>query len=143
MVQKRYSDEPTHQILSYGLLFLLFYPFPYTTDPPTCTTLPRPSCDHHQLYPIPIAPSVQYHIRDLPYDLWTTLFIFSFLSLFSFTQCILSRPNQSQVIVPCGQDLTIRFAAHKPCARFTYRLYLRLLYLLRKTKKFSDRKSVV
>ena len=86
---------------------------------------------------IPIAPLVQYHIGDLPYDLQTMLLYFSFLSLFSFTWHILSWPDQSQVIAPCGRDLTIRFAAHEPCAHFTYHLYLRLLYLLWKRKKFS------
>ena len=39
----------------------------------------KPSCNHHGLYPIPIAPSVWYHIGDLPYDLWTTLLHFPFL----------------------------------------------------------------
>ena len=34
-------------------------------------------------------------------------------------------------------DLTIRFATHEPCAHFTYHLYLRPLYLLRKRRKFS------
>ena len=37
--------------------------------------LPWPSHEgsrnHHRLYPIPIAPSVWYHVGDLPYDLWT------------------------------------------------------------------------
>ena len=36
-------DESTHQILSYGLLFLTFYHFLYTAGPPTSTTLARPS----------------------------------------------------------------------------------------------------
>ena len=76
------------------------------------------SCDHHQLYPIPIAPSVRYHIGGLPYYLWTTLLDFSFLSLFSFIQCILSQPDQSQVIALHSWDLTICFAAHEPCAHF-------------------------
>ena len=31
------ADEFTHQILSYGLLFLTFYRFPYTAGPPTST----------------------------------------------------------------------------------------------------------
>ena len=39
----------------------------------------KPSCDHHPLYPIPIAPSVRYHIGDLSYDLQTTLLCFPFL----------------------------------------------------------------
>ena len=63
--------------------------------------------------------------------------IFSFLSLFSFTRCILLWPDRSPVIALHGWDLTICFAAHKPCACFTYCLYLRLLYLLQKTRKFS------
>ena len=63
--------------------------------------------------------------------------IFSLLSLFSFTRCILSWPDQSQVITLCSWDLTIRFTTHEPCAQFTYHLYLRLLYLLQKTRKFS------
>ena len=37
------SDESTHQILSYGLLFLTFYHFPYTAGPPTSTVPTRPS----------------------------------------------------------------------------------------------------
>ena len=43
----------------------------------------RPSCepshDRHRLYPIPITPSVRYHIGDLPYDLRTTSLHFPFL----------------------------------------------------------------
>ena len=111
--------------------------------PPHWCDLPQPLCEpsrgHHWLYPIPIAPSAWYHVRDLPYDLWTTLFIFSFLSLFSFTPCILLWPDQSQVIAPHGRDLTICFATHKPCACFTYHLYLRLWYLLWKRRKFFPR----
>ena len=37
------TDESTHQILSYGLLFLTFYHFLYTTGPPISTTPTRPS----------------------------------------------------------------------------------------------------
>ena len=39
----------------------------------------EPSRDRHRLYPIPIAPSVRYHIGDLSYDLWTTSLHFPFL----------------------------------------------------------------
>ena len=63
--------------------------------------------------------------------------IFSFLSLFPFTRHILLWPDRSQVIALRDWDLTIHFATHKPCAHFTYCLYLRLLYLLWKTRKFS------
>ena len=64
--------------------------------------------------------------------------IFLFLS-FLFTRRILPQSNQSQIITPRDRDLTIHFAAHEPCARFTYHLYLRLLYLLQKRRKFSPR----
>ena len=37
------ADEFTQQILSYGLLFLIFYCFPYTAGPPTSTAPTRPS----------------------------------------------------------------------------------------------------
>ena len=37
------ADEFTQQILSYGLLFLTFYRFPYTAGPPTSTAPTRPS----------------------------------------------------------------------------------------------------
>ena len=60
---------------------------------------------------------------------------------FLFTRCILSRSDQSQIVALCDRDLTIRFAAHKPCAHFTYRLYLRLLYLLRKRRMFFPQNS--
>ena len=70
--------------------------------------------------------------------IWPTdhIVIFSFLSLFSFTRHVLSWPNRSQVTAPRDRDLTICFTAHKPCA---YLLYLRLLYLLRKRRKFFPR----
>ena len=125
----------------YFRLSIIFLTLQILWHAPGRLDLPRPSRegsrDHHWLYPIPITPLVSYHIGDLPYDLWTMLFIFSFLSLFSFTRCILSWPGQSQVIAPCDQDLTICFTAHEPYACFTYHLYSRLLYLLRKEGSFS------
>ena len=124
---------------SYFRLFIIFLTPQILQHAPHQCNLPWPSCDHHRLYPIPIAPSVQYHIRDLPYDLCTTLCIFSFLSLFSFTWHILLWPGQSQVTTPHDQDLTICFTTHKPCAHFTYHLYLRLWYLLQKRRKFFPR----
>ena len=135
-------NESTHQILSYGLLFLLFYNFPYTANPPTCTTPMQPSTTF--TWSPPTIPYTHCTISPVPHQrppIWPTdhVVIFSFLSLFSFTWCILLQPNQSQVIAPCGQDLTIHFSAHEPCAHFTYHLYLRLLYLLRKRRKFFPR----
>ena len=138
------DDESTYQILSNGLLFSTFYHFPYTADPPTSTMLMQPSptitwtivrspstipYTHHTIGPVP-------HRRP---PIWPMdhIVIFSFLSLFPITQRILSWPNQPQVVTPHDRDLTIRFATHEPCAHFTYHLYLRLLYLLWKTRKFS------
>ena len=37
-------------------------------------------CDRYRLYPIPIAPSVRYHVGDLSYDLQTTSLHFPFLA---------------------------------------------------------------
>ena len=48
------TDESTHQILSYGLLFSTFYNFPATADPPTCTTPMWPSVTFMNLHVITI-----------------------------------------------------------------------------------------
>ena len=137
-------DESTHQILSYGLLFLTFYRFPYTAGPPTSTTPTQPSPTFVQTFtqsPLTI-PYTHCTIGPVPHrrpSIWPMdhIVTFSFLSLFSFTWHILSQPDQSQVVALCDQDLPICFAAPEPCAHFTYCLYLRLLYLLWKTRKFS------
>ena len=81
--------------------------------------------------------NVWFQVRITCHDIPVSTVIFSFLSLFPFTRHILSRPDWSQVIAPCSRDLTICFTTHEPCAHFTYHLYLRLLYLLWKTRKFS------
>ena len=137
-------DESTHQIpsmASYFRLSIIFLTPQILRHPPCRHDLLQLSYklshNHHQLYPIPHCTIGQVpHRRPsiLPMD---HIIIFSFLSLFSFTQCILSWPDQSQVVAPRNRDITICFAAHKPCAHFTYRLYLRLLYLLQKRRKFS------
>ena len=69
--------------------------------------------------------------------------IFPFLSLFSFTQCILSQRNQSQVMALHGQDLTICFTTLAPCAHFTYRLYLRLCIYSEKEGSFPQNSNLV
>ena len=138
------ADECTHQIPSNSLLFLTFYHFPYATDPPTSTVPMRPfptiarspstiPYTHRTIGPVP---------RQRP-PIWPTdhIVTFSFLSLFSFTRHILSRSDQSQIITPHDWHLTIHFTAHEPCAHFTYRLYLRLLYLLWKRRKFFPQNS--
>ena len=136
------ADESTHQILSNGLLLSTFYHFPYTADPPTCTMPMWPFVTFAQS-PLTI-PYTHCTIGLVPCrrpPIWPMdhVVIFSFLSLFSFTQHILSWPNRSQVITPPGWDLTICFATHKPCAHSTYCLHLRLLYLLWKRRKFFPR----
>ena len=140
----RTADESTHQIPSNSLLFLTFNHFPYTTDPLTSTVLTRPSPTitwrfvrspstiPHTHCTIGLVPCWRPPIWPMDH-----IVIFSFLSLFSFTQCILLRPNRSQVITPRDRDLTICFAAHKPCAHFTYHLYLRLCIYSERRRKFS------
>ena len=138
------GDESTHQIPSNGLLFSTFYHFPYTAGPPTSTALTWPSLTITQAFvqspsTIPythctISPVPCRRLLIWPMDHIVT---FSFLSLFSFTWCSLSRPDWSWVIALHDRDLTICFATHEPCAHFTYHLYLRPLYLLQKRRKFS------
>ena len=123
---------------------LTFYHFPYTTDPPTSTMPTQPSATI-TWSPLTI-PSTHCTISPVPHwrpPIWPMdhIVIFSFLSLFSFTQCVLSRPSQSQVITLHGQDLTICFTTHELCACFTYHLYLRLLYLLQKKKEVFPQNS--
>ena len=92
------------RIPSNGLLFLTFYHFPYTADPLTSTppTWPFwPLHDHHRLYPISITPSVQYHVGDLSYDLWTTSLHFPFL-VFSLY------PTHSSTVWPIADCCTVR-----------------------------------
>ena len=145
-VNHRNGDESTHQILSYGLLFLTFYHFPYTADPPTSTAPMRPFPTITQRF-MRSPPTIPYTHRTIgPVPCWRPLIwptdhivTFPFLSLFSFTQRILSRSDQSQIVTPHDQDLTICCSAHEPCACFTYCSYLRLVYLLQKTRKFSPR----
>ena len=124
-------------VASYFWLSIIFLTLQILRHPPCWHNLLRPSCDHHRLYPIPHCTIGPVPHRRPP--IWPTdhVVLFSFLSLFPFTQCILSWPDRSQVVAPRDQDLTICFTAHEHCARFTYCLYLRLLYLLRKTRKFS------
>ena len=57
-------------------------------------------CNHHRLYPIPIAPLAWYHIGDLPYDLWTTLLFFTF---FVYLMCpVVAQPITSHCTMWSG-----------------------------------------
>ena len=124
--------------------FRLSIIFSYTADPPTSTAPTQPSLTITQTFmrsPLTI-PYTHCTIGLVPHQrpsIWPTdhIVTFSFLSLFSFTWHILSQPDQSQVVTLCDRDLTICFTTHEPCACFTYHLYLRLLYLLRKIRMFS------
>ena len=122
---------------SYFQLSIIFLTPQILQHPPHWHNLLQPV--HESLLTIPYTslhhqPSTTSETSHMTYD---HIVIFSFLSLFSFTRCILLRPNRSQVVTPCDRDLTICFTTHEPCACFTYHLYLRLLYLLWKTRKFS------
>ena len=61
----------------------------------------KPSRDRYRLYPIPIAPSVRYHVGDLSYDLQTTSLHFPFLSFSPY-------PTHSSAVRP----ITERRTAH-------------------------------
>ena len=74
----RYSPMPVYFWLSIIFLtpqILQHLPRQHDLSQLSC----EPSCDHHWLCPIPIAPSVQYHVGDLPYDPRTTSLHFPFL----------------------------------------------------------------
>ena len=58
------GDESTHQILSYGLLFLTFYHFLYTAGPPTSTTPARPSPTIAQTF-VRSLPTIPYTHRTI------------------------------------------------------------------------------
>ena len=99
------GDESTHQIPSNGLILLTFYHFPYTADPLTFTmpTQPSPTIAWTFAWSPPTMPYTHRTISLVPHwrpPIWPTnhVVIFPFLSLFSFTQCILLWPDQSQVI---------------------------------------------
>ena len=64
---------------SYFRLSIIFLTLQILRHLPCWHNLLWPSRDHHRLYPIPIAPLVQYHVGDLSYDLWTTSLHFPFL----------------------------------------------------------------
>ena len=107
-------------------------------------TWPSPTFMQRFVWSPSTIPYTNHTISPVPHQrppIWPTdhVAIFSFLSLFSFTQHVLLWPGRSQVITLCDWDLTICFAAHEPCACFTYHLYLRLLYLLQKRRKFFPR----
>ena len=91
----------------------------------TCTNL----CDHHQLYPIPIALPAQHHISDLMDDLCTTL-LYSHFEL----------PN-----APCHKPSCCMVRALSPVSlhmslvlTLVYHLYLSCLYLPHKQEVFPQ-----
>ena len=99
----------------------------------------KPSHDHHWLYPIPITPLAWYHIEDLPYDLQTMLFLFSFLSLFSITWHILLWPDRSQAIAPCGQGLYHLFHCTQTlCSFYLSFVFMTFVSTLKKKEVFPQ-----
>ena len=65
----------------------------------------KPSRDHCRLYPIPIAPSVLYHVGDLSYDLQTTSLHFPFLVFSPY-------PTQSFTVRPITDRRTTRLGPY-------------------------------
>ena len=83
----------------------------------------EPSCDCHQLYPIPIAPSARYHIGDLSYDLWTTSLHFLFLVFSPY-------PTHSFAVWPIADRRTTRSGPYHTfrCTRTLYSFYLSFVF---------------
>ena len=94
------DDEPAHQILLYTLLFSLFHYFLYIADSP----LPTP-CQHD------CTQCIHTHlcfIRPASLIWWTDFLQFTcFMSILSSPTCTLLQPDQSQILTPRGQALTI------------------------------------
>ena len=94
------GDESTHQILSYGLLFLTFYHFLYTAGPPTSTTLMwlSPTFTWTFTQSLPTIPYTHRTIGLVPRRrplIWPTdhIVTFSFLSLFSLPNAVFHGPT--------------------------------------------------
>ena len=69
----------------------------------------EPLHDRHRLYPIPITPSVRYHVGDLSYDLWTTSLHFPFLVFSPYpTQSFAARPIADRHTARSGPYHTLR-----------------------------------
>ena len=67
--------------------------------------------------------------------------LFPIFSSFSVSRCALSWTDWSQAITPHGQDLTICFTAHEPCACFYLSFVFKTLVSTLKRKKFSPQNS--
>ena len=105
------DDESTHQLLSYGLLFLTFYHFPYTADPLTCTMLMQPPMTFVQTFMQSPSTIPYTHCTISPVPLWRPpiwptdhIVIFSFLSLFFCypMHSVMARPITSHCTVWSG-----------------------------------------
>ena len=94
--------------------------------------------DHHQLYPIPIALSAQHHIVDLAYDLQTTLLYFPFLVPFQLPDAPCCRPTSHKPLCLTVRALLPVLPHTNLVLIFVYHLYLSLLYLPLKRRKFSQ-----
>ena len=123
---------------SYFCLSIIFLPLQILHHGPHQHDLPH---DHHWLCPIPIALLAQHHVVDLAYDLRTMLFYFPFLVPFQLPDapcCGLTSHKPSHHMVrtlPSGSLHTNLVLI------FTYHLYLKLLYLPQKRRKFFPQNS--
>ena len=87
----------------------------------------RPSCEPsrkcYQLYPIPIAPSVRYHVGDLSYDLQTTSLHFPFLAFSPY-------PTHSSTVRPIAECRTARSGPYHMlhCTRTLCSFYLSFVF---------------
>ena len=79
--------------------------------------------DHRRLYPIPIAPSVWYHVGDLSYDLRTTSLHFPFLVFSPY-------PTHSFAVPPIADRHTARLGPYHMfrCTRTLCSFYLSFVF---------------
>ena len=95
-----------------------------TTTHPTDATSHMSLCNH--LHPLHL-PSLHWTSLAYLMDIWCMIHMFTVPLL--VTSCALPWPNQSQIIMPCSQALTIASLRWALCSFLVYHLYLTCLYL--------------
>ena len=137
MFSLRFCITLMNLLILYWCILLLFYHSFSITDSLPCTTLTKPSLQHVWAFTtahVWCLPSwTHYQLLHQPsfiylMDIWPMICIVTFP--FLVTQCAPLWPDQSQVIMPCGQGICCCFTTDEPCAWFLdYHLYLTHLSL--------------
>ena len=136
MFSLRFCITLMNLLILYWCILLLFYHSFSITDSLPCTTLTKPSLQHVWAFTtahVWCLPSwTHYQLLHQPsfiylMDIWPMICIVTFP--FLVTQCAPLWPDQSQVIMPCGQGICCCFTTDEPCAWFLYyHVYLTCLY---------------